>query len=52
MRGVVRKALEIFHRVRHREGADLHGFQPRSAGRMLKPLDEDDDLIEEMLTRE
>ncbi|MCC5861199.1 MAG: hypothetical protein JJT93_04725 [Gammaproteobacteria bacterium] len=41
--------MELYRRERLRPVGDLAGFRPRSAGRVLRPLTADDDLLDEML---
>jgi len=45
---LIREAMEQYRRERPRPRGDLRGFRPRSLGRVLKPLDRDDDLLAEM----
>ena len=46
---LIREAMEQYRRERLRPRADLHAFRPRSLGRILKPLEREDDLLSEML---
>lgn len=46
---LIREAMANYHRQYLRPRSDLRSFRPRSAGRMLKPLTRDDDLLSEML---
>jgi hypothetical protein len=46
---LIREAMETYRRDYLRPRFDLSGFRPRSAGRMLKPLTRDDDLLADML---
>lgn len=46
---LIREAMEQYRRERLRPRSTLHDFRPRSLGRILKPLDTEDDLLSEML---
>jgi len=46
---LIREAMETYRREHLQPRADLRGFRPRSAGRVLKPLSRDDDLLSEMI---
>lgn len=46
---LIREAMELYRRERLRPLGDLTGYRPRSAGRVLRPLSTDDDLLDEML---
>lgn len=46
---MIREAMEQYRSERLRTAGDLREFRPRSAGRVLKPLNQDDDLLSEML---
>jgi len=46
---LIREAMEWYRRERLHPISDLSTFRPRSAGRVLRPLTEADDLLEEML---
>ncbi|MDT8369505.1 MAG: hypothetical protein RQ745_09885 [Longimicrobiales bacterium] len=46
---LIREAMETYRRERLRPRADLLAFRPRSLGKVLKPLERGDDLLEEML---
>jgi predicted CopG family antitoxin len=46
---LIREAMELYRRERLRPLGNLTGFQSRSAGRVLRPLTTDDDLLDEML---
>lgn len=46
---LIREAMEQYPRERLRRRENLRGSQPRSLGRVLKPLDRKDDLLSEML---
>ena len=49
---LIREAMELYRRERLRPVGDLVGFQPRSAGQVLRPLSAHDDLFDEMLARD
>ena len=49
---LIREAMETYRREYLRPRADLRGFRPRSAGKVLKPLAREDDLLDEMLEPE
>lgn len=49
---LIREAMELYRRERLRPVGDLAAFRPRSAGRPLRPLTADYDLLDEMLDRE
>ena len=49
---LIREAMETYRRERLRPPTDLRAFRPRSLGRVLKPLDHGDDLLDEMLGTE
>ncbi len=44
----IREDMEPYQRERLRPVSDLRGFRPRSVGKVLKPLDNSDDLLSEM----
>jgi hypothetical protein len=46
---LIREAMETYRRERLRPPSDLRSFRPRSLGRVLKPLERGDDLLDEML---
>jgi len=46
---LIREAMEQYRRERLLPRGNLRGFQPRSLGRVLKPLEGQDDLLSEML---
>ncbi len=46
---LIREAMELYRRERLRPASDLAGFRPRSLGQVLRPLENEDDLLEEML---
>ena len=46
---LIREAMEQYRRGCLLPRGDLRGFQPRSLGRVLKPLEGQDDLLSEML---
>jgi predicted transcriptional regulator len=46
---LIREAMEDYRRTRLVPRHDLRHFEPVSAGRCLRPLGSDDDLLEEML---
>jgi len=46
---LIREAMELYRRERLRRPGDLGGFRPRSAGRVLRPLTREDDLLDDML---
>lgn len=46
---LIREAMEQYRRERLRPAGDLSGFRPRSLGRVLRPLESGDDVLEEML---
>jgi hypothetical protein len=46
---LIREAMESYRRQHLRPRSDLKGFRPVSAGRVLRPLTPDDDLLGEML---
>jgi len=46
---LIREAMEQYRRERLLPRADLQDFKPRSLGRILKPLDSENDLLAEML---
>ncbi len=46
---LIREAMEIYRQERLRAPSRLEGFRPRSAGRVLRPLAREDDLLSEML---
>jgi len=46
---LIREAMALYQREHLRPVGDLHGFQPRSLGRVLHPLAATDDLLDEML---
>lgn len=46
---LIRESMEQYRRERLRRRENLRGIQPRSLGRVLKPLDRKDDLLSEML---
>jgi hypothetical protein len=45
---LIREAMESYRRQHLRPQRDLRGFRPISLGSMRKPLDPNDDLLEEM----
>ena len=47
---LIREAMEEFGRSRMTSGTSLSQWRPASAGRVLRPLGEDDDLLGEMAT--
>jgi predicted CopG family antitoxin len=49
---LIREAMEDYRRGRLHPAADLMAFRPRSAGRVLRPLERGDDLLHEMLDPE
>jgi len=49
---LIREAMELYRGERLRPAGDLRDFQPRSVGRVLKPLSPADDLLSEMLDSE
>jgi hypothetical protein len=44
---LIREALESYRNQRLRPRSDLRDFRPRSAGKVLRPLSKDDDLLAE-----
>ena len=46
---LIREAMEDYRRTRLVPRHDLRHFEPVSAGRLLRPLGPDDDLLDEML---
>jgi hypothetical protein len=46
---LIREALEEYRRARIDESTSLCEWKPASVGRVLRPLDRDDDLLGEML---
>jgi hypothetical protein len=46
---LIREAMEQYRQERLRPRGDLQGFRPRSLGRVLEPLSQEDDLLSEML---
>lgn len=46
---LIREAMEDYRRARLVPRHDLRHFEPVSAGRLLRPLSPDDDLLDEML---
>ena len=46
---LIRDSMEAYRREHLRPRRDLRDFRPRSLGRVLKPLDRDDYLLDEML---
>lgn len=49
---LIREAMESYRRERLRPRGDLLGFRPHSLGRVLRPLEREDDLLSEMLGTE
>ena len=49
---LIREAMETYRRDYLRPLSDLSGFRPQSAGKMLKPLTREDDLLADMLEGE
>jgi predicted transcriptional regulator len=49
---LIREAMEDYRRTRLVPRHDLRHFEPVSAGRLLRPLASDDDLLGEMLEAE
>lgn len=49
---LIREAMANYHRQYLRPRSDLRGFRPHSAGKLLKPLSRNDDLLSEMLGSE
>ena len=45
---LIREAMEYYRKERLRPRRSLSDFRPRSAGKVLKPLDSQVDLLEEM----
>jgi hypothetical protein len=48
---LIREAMELYRSERLHPTRDLSGFRPRSAGKVLRPLTRQDDLLAEMLER-
>jgi hypothetical protein len=46
---LIREAMETYRRERLRPRRELDRFRPRSLGKVLRPLERDDDLLSEML---
>jgi hypothetical protein len=46
---LIREAMETYRREVLRPKTDLGAFRPRSAGKVLRPLQSEDDLLAEML---
>jgi predicted transcriptional regulator len=46
---LIREAMESYRRQHLSPRRDLTGFRPRSVGRVLRPLDASDDLLDEIL---
>lgn len=46
---LIREAMESYRRERLRPRRDLLDFRPRSLGKVLRPLEREDDLLSEML---
>jgi hypothetical protein len=46
---LIREAMEQYRQERLRPRGDLLGFRPRSLGRVLRPLTQEDNLLSEML---
>lgn len=46
---LIREAMEQYRRERLRPRGDLRDFRPRSLGRVLRPLQPEDELLSEML---
>jgi predicted CopG family antitoxin len=45
---LIREAMETYRRQHLRATSDLGGFRPCSAGKVLRPLTREDDLLAEM----
>jgi hypothetical protein len=48
---LIREAMETYRRERLRPRTDLKNFRPVSAGKVLRPLKANEDLLSEMLER-
>ena len=48
---LIREAMENYRRDRLRPRHDLRNLRPYSLGKVLEPLNRDDDLLSEMLGR-
>lgn len=46
---LIREAMEYYWKKQLRPRRSLSDFRPRSAGKVIKPLNSQDDLLEEML---
>jgi Ribbon-helix-helix protein, copG family len=46
---LIREAMEQYRRERLTPRRDLRHFRPWSLGRVLRPLGQDDDLLDEMI---
>jgi len=46
---LIRQAMEEYRKIHMGPDASLRNVQPLSVGRVLRPLTQDDDLLEEML---
>lgn len=46
---LIREAMERYRREHLTPRHDLTGFRPRSVGRVLRPLSDEDDLLDELL---
>ena len=47
---LIREAMELYRSSRLRPQGSLADFQPRSVGRVLSDLDQNDDLLDEMIS--
>lgn len=48
---LIREAMESYRREYLRPRRDLRDLRPRDLGKILQPLTEDDDLLEEILEK-
>lgn len=49
---LIREAMASYHRQHLQPRSDLRSFRPHTAGKVLKDLSRDDDLLSEMLDPE
>lgn len=49
---LIREAMAQYHRQYLQPRSNLRGFRPHSAGKVIKDLSRDDDLLSEMLDPE
>lgn len=49
---LIREAMELYRSERLHPTGDLSAFRPRSAGKMLRPLTRQDDLLAELVESE